>query len=92
MPHPRASWIVKIATKSQKKVAGKAIKTVKSPPYGTMTTVKSPAFARPPPSGLTLIGALPVLVALKILRDILSFTRSFTIITSPLVSKTQTEK
>ena len=53
--------------------------------YGTMTTVKSPAFARPSPSGLTLIGALPVLVALKILRDILSFTCSFMINTRSLV-------
>ena len=32
---------------------------VKKPHYGTMITVKPPAFARPPPpSGLTLIGAL----------------------------------
>ena len=37
--------IVKIATKSQENVARKAIKTVKSPYYGTMTTVKSLAFA-----------------------------------------------
>ena len=28
---------------------GAATKTVKSPHYGTMTTVKSPAYARPPP-------------------------------------------
>ena len=60
MPHPRALWIVEIATKSQQNVARKVIKTVKKPHYGTMITVKSPAFARPPPppSGLTLIGAL----------------------------------
>ena len=31
---------------------------IKSPHYGTMTTVKSPIYARPHPSGLTLIGAL----------------------------------
>ena len=32
---------------------------VKRPHYGTMTAVKSPTYARPPPpSGLTLIGAL----------------------------------
>ena len=54
MPHPRALWIVKIATKSQQNVARNAIKTVKKPHYGKMITVKSPAFARPPPQRLTI--------------------------------------
>ena len=53
---PGHLWIVKIATKIQWNVARKAIKTIKSPHYGTMTTVKSPTYAQPPPSCLTLIG------------------------------------
>ena len=45
-PTAQHLWIVKIATKSQENVVGKAIKTVKSLHYGTMTTVKSPTYAR----------------------------------------------
>ena len=47
------------------------------------------------PNPNPLLNSLPVLVALKILREILSFTRSLMINTHPLVgcvSKTQTEK
>ena len=39
----------------------------------------------PLPALIILLNPLPVLVALKILRDILSFTRSFMINTHPLV-------
>ncbi len=58
-PTPGHLYIVKIATKT-KNVVRKAIKTIKSPHYKTMTTFKSPTYARPPPpppppSGLTLI-------------------------------------
>ena len=43
---------------------------------------------------IILLNPLPVLVALKILREIISFTRSFMINTRPLVGclETQTEK